>query len=523
MAATTPSIFVTGTSPSTGDQHIHPVPQSAELQQVEEPSTPSIIVTSPSEGSLRDFENSPPNTYMTPYSPPEDASSSPTSIPKMEITSFSSPAGESNQTDSLYYSDGEDYYEEYHLPNTHESAFVRHYSFRKKVQKTDINAPDADKIEGLVRTGEFVRHQSIRRRIIPEEENECSEEEETFSDEDDRTEVEDEEEYDEEFEDSVEELGIKKEEREGGGSEDHVAQTTFSDGIDEGIKEIEKYLSEENLDISYSDDHINNRKKQAYNNYPKRRKGRRSFVSANNKRLKRSCSTPAVNKDGESCIEHLKSKNNYLENAQSVQDMMSFTEFQENVSIEAQTLQKIRECLDFSSYRDLLNLSGRLTDLLSPKEVEEVLANSEKYHKYLDTEVFEALSLSYYQANPINSGASKGTDNKAGKENPAGHTPRNQHIDSGFSSPKTVTDEEKQSPPSPDDLSSGHGGSVENIQPLSLSGKVRIPAPVVHLDSSTDSKLYDSEDDSYSENFAGSYIIMVIFVLVDNYFMELLI
>lgn len=61
-------------------------------------------------------------------------------------------------------SDLEDYFEEFHLPISHENAFVRHKSFWRKVHLTLIDAPDAEKTKGLVRTRQFQRHGSIRRK-----------------------------------------------------------------------------------------------------------------------------------------------------------------------------------------------------------------------------------------------------------------------------------------------------------------------------------------------------------------------
>lgn len=40
-------------------------------------------------------------------------------------------------------------------------------SFKRRVKASDINVPDSDRIEGIVKLGELNRHGSIRRKIVP--------------------------------------------------------------------------------------------------------------------------------------------------------------------------------------------------------------------------------------------------------------------------------------------------------------------------------------------------------------------
>lgn len=75
----------------------------------------------------------------------------------------------------------------------------------------------------------------------------------------------------------------------------------------------------------------------------------------------------------------------------------------ENMSIEQSTMMKVRECLDFTKLKDIYVLSGRLQDILTPMEVEEILNNSERYSEYVNKEVIEALHNSLQeQMNSLN-------------------------------------------------------------------------------------------------------------------------
>ena len=222
----------------------------------------------------------------------------------------------------------EDYFEEFHLPNSHENAFVRHKSFRRKVNLTPIDAPDAEKIEGLVRTGEFQRHGSIRRKMVPEETSLVLKDvENTFS-------------------------------------PDQTKSKDIIGPFAKDLREIESMLDDSEVgDVS---DIINDFQNDGDGD------GKEMLGGAN----QAATSTPksSTNTTGDYSI-------NYKQE--------NITE--DNVSIEQTTLAKVRECLDFTNYKDIYVLSGRLQDILTAKEVEEVLNNSERYSEYVDQEVIEAL------------------------------------------------------------------------------------------------------------------------------------
>lgn len=50
---------------------------------------------------------------------------------------------------------------------SHQNSMSTRRSFIRKVKSVDINIPDADRIEGIVKSGELNRHGSIRRKIVP--------------------------------------------------------------------------------------------------------------------------------------------------------------------------------------------------------------------------------------------------------------------------------------------------------------------------------------------------------------------
>jgi len=70
-------------------------------------------------------------------------------------------------SDSANVSDTEEYFEDFHLPLSHQNSMSTRRSFIRKVKSVDIRAPDADRIEGIVKSGELNRHGSIRRKIVP--------------------------------------------------------------------------------------------------------------------------------------------------------------------------------------------------------------------------------------------------------------------------------------------------------------------------------------------------------------------
>ncbi|RXG59030.1 Protein prune-like protein 2 [Armadillidium vulgare] len=421
--------------------------------------------------SNRTSENSLPSELTTDSSPSEESSScadKSNDLPSINPSSkdlIASPSDEFSLTPSITSShrestepcgeSDEEYFEEYHLPNTHENAFVRHLSFRRKVQTTPINAPDADRIEGLVRTGEFIRHGSIRRKILPEEEEE---------------------------EDQVEE-DIE-------GENDSLS---FSKSIEREIREFERYLSKENLDEFPTD-------------------AKMQTTPETFEKLKRSTSTPKSSIISETNGSHKPFSDQFHNDG----IMPSTENFEQNVSIEESTLRKIQECLDFSAYKDILNFSGRLSDILSPKEVEEVLSNSERYRQYLDREVFEALSLSYqeqFHSLPctVNLSKSSSVDNNniSSNSSPNKSLP---NTDSGFSSPITPKKDEEiletheESPKSSLQFVERSGAACDGIgaqgifvETVGVSAELKkISAPQINLDSSSDTK--DEEEDDIEKN-----------------------
>lgn len=77
---------------------------------------------------------------------------------------------ENESSDSANVSDTEEYFEDFHLPMTYHnsnSIMSTRRSFKRRVKATDINVPDSDRIEGIVKLGELNRHGSIRRKIVP--------------------------------------------------------------------------------------------------------------------------------------------------------------------------------------------------------------------------------------------------------------------------------------------------------------------------------------------------------------------
>ncbi|XP_042205692.1 uncharacterized protein LOC121854949 isoform X2 [Homarus americanus] len=268
----------------------------------------------------------------------------------------------------------EDYFEEFHLPNSHENAFVRHKSFRRKVNLTPIHAPDAEKIEGLVRTGEFQRHGSMRRKIVPEETAITTEEHNSRSKLDNNENIEE------------EDVGMSL-------SSDAVG--TFA----RDLKEIENMLNgSEEVGENISDI-------VAGENFMREMSGNLTCdnapVQLQQVIQQTNTSTP-------------KSSSTKSSNSGAID--LNVTE-DESLSIEQSTLMKVRECLDFTKYKDIYNLSGRLQDILTPKEIEEVLNNSERYSEYVNKDVIEALHNSLQEQHNNNS---------------SGNT------DSGISSPKKM-------------------------------------------------------------------------------------
>lgn len=252
----------------------------------------------------------------------------------------------------------EDYFEDFHLPNSHENAFVRHKSFRRKVNLTPINAPDAEKIEGLVLTGEFQRHGSMRRKIT-EEPEECF---------------------------KVDELNLDSNENiKDVGTDPSLAPDVGTFAKD--LKEIENMMDDDDLGEDISDivadgnlakdgpGHFDQAELSSMNSHQSIKRSNTSTPISVNSRSKSSSNYATVDLSVSATDESVNDDSNS----------------DESLSIEQSTLMKVRECLDFTRCRDLYTLSGRLQDMLTPKEVEEILHNSDRYIEYVDKDVIEAL------------------------------------------------------------------------------------------------------------------------------------
>lgn len=273
----------------------------------------------------------------------------------------------------------EDYFEEFHLPNSHENAFVRHKSFRRKVNLTPINAPDAEKIEGLVRAGEFQRHGSMRRKIVPAETTirEHGDNEKATLD----------------SNENINEAGA------------NVTLNSDVGTFAKDLQEIENMLNDCEVGEDISDIVLD---ASAGNDLRKDLEESDRSTLHQGKIQHTNTSTPKTNST--------RSTSTYAATDLSL-SLTEESREDESLSIEQSTLMKVRECLDFTKYRDMYNLSGRLQDILTPKEVEEILNNSERYSEYVDKEVIEALHNSL-------------------QEQISSHNTRN--TDSGISSPKKM-------------------------------------------------------------------------------------
>jgi len=75
---------------------------------------------------------------------------------------------EEESSDSANVSDTEEYFEDFHLPMTHQNSMSTRRSFMRKIKAVDMRVPDADRIEGIVKSGQLNRHGSIRRKIVPQ-------------------------------------------------------------------------------------------------------------------------------------------------------------------------------------------------------------------------------------------------------------------------------------------------------------------------------------------------------------------
>ena len=61
-----------------------------------------------------------------------------------------------------------EYFEDFHLPMTHQNSMSTRRSFIRKIKAAPVCVPDADRIEGIVKAGQLNRHGSIRRKIVPQ-------------------------------------------------------------------------------------------------------------------------------------------------------------------------------------------------------------------------------------------------------------------------------------------------------------------------------------------------------------------
>ncbi|KAK7080480.1 Protein prune 2 [Halocaridina rubra] len=316
-----------------------------------------------------------PNMFLTPNYKPDEVENSGTSPKQADGFEVGSDLEE-------------DYFEEFHLPNSHENAFVRHKSFRRKVHLTPIDAPDAEKIEGLVRTGEFQRHNSIRRKIT--EDPSASPEGVTVNGNLDF--------------DSNENI------RDSGGDCILPSEVgTFA----KDLKEIENMLND-NGNVDDISDIIND--EDSSNHAPGNFESSDFSIMRNHSPHHASIGLSSTSTP---LSRHTKTPTNYatLELSMTTEESITDESTEESLTIEQSTLMKVRECLDFTKYKDLYNLSGRLQDILTPKEVEEILNNSDRYSKYVNKEVIKALHNSLQEQLNNNSSG---------------------NIDSGISSPKKM-------------------------------------------------------------------------------------
>lgn len=76
----------------------------------------------------------------------------------------------------------------------------------------------------------------------------------------------------------------------------------------------------------------------------------------------------------------------------NLNDSFLFDEKASNDGIDKATLQKVKVCFDGQRIKDLYMLSGRLQDIISQEEIEEILSNAKIYSEFIDDEIIEALA-----------------------------------------------------------------------------------------------------------------------------------
>jgi hypothetical protein len=207
--------------------------------------------------------------------------------------------------------DDEEYFEDFHLPMTHQNSMSTRRSFMRKIKSVVVNEPDADRIEGIVKAGQLNRHGSIRRKIVPQPQDfiESNENELSFS------------------HSSVDVSPVKFTSTPNG---------TFTDFAlaDSSIMTIASVLQHQ----------VNGRQMQLQP------------------------------KDGSQHFESLPPA--------------------ELMTLDEETLAKIKDCLDAEKVKDLYTLGSRLQDLLTPAEIEEIISNSHRYGDVISQDVLLALSES---------------------------------------------------------------------------------------------------------------------------------
>ena len=247
---------------------------------------------------------------------------------------------------------------------------------------TPINAPDAEKIEGLVRAGDFHRHGSMRRKIMPNLPTpvENVDEEESL---DDGTKT-------------KRKLLVPSESLRNSNIDDeedenkHVSIREFKTDL----REIELMMDDN--DPNTDDNDANTDLDQPHSlmvdatgsmNVDQSKffgsAGQDAFTSTPNNMNTRYASTADFTNIDLSAS--LNESSNKKDNFSS--ELKDF----ESMSIEHSTMSKVKECLDFSRCQDLYNLTGKIQDILSPVEVEEVLNNSHRYVDCIDSGILEAL------------------------------------------------------------------------------------------------------------------------------------
>lgn len=292
----------------------------------------------------------------------------------------------------------EDYFEEFHLPNSQDNAFVRHKSFRRRVNLAPIDAPDAERIEGLISAGEFERHGSIRRKLVPEDLSEGNKHHK--------------------LEKQLSDISSKS----GSDAEESIS-TDVSGVFARDMKEIQEMLDEESMvniegDVApytYNVVSINDTKELSDENRNVNNSDAQGdseihsspiisentdipITDTNSKQAihRTNTSTPKTNSTSSYTSAMLDKDLSSMSEGDSQmikgEPFLSFEE--ESMSLDHSTLMKIQECRDFSRLKDVYNLTGRIQDILSPEEMKEVLEHADRYKKYINEDILEALNHS---------------------------------------------------------------------------------------------------------------------------------